>query len=163
MSMTKAASTLTSISLGNNRLKDYFAVGLGALISADKSHIKVPNTSFIKGSLALDSAAKQDMPTDSRWDYAIDYNGEVFFIEIHPASTSEISTMIKKVDCLRQWLAAIGADLLSLPPVNRKFYWVSSGNTQLRITPNSCQAKRLAAKKILSVGHVWDYNKIKRL
>lgn len=148
------------MSAGHNKLKEHFFSGLGALASTDKRHIKVPNTSLINGSLNLDNAAKQDMPADNRWDYAIDYDGKVFFIEIHPASTSEIPTMLNKVDCLRQWLMAINVDLLSLPPINRKFYWVSSGKTAIRFTPASRQAKQLAAKKIDPVGTIWDYSKI---
>lgn len=158
--MATGENTLASISLGHDKLKGYFYNGLNALTSADKRHVKVPNTSLIKGSLALDNAAKQDMPDNYRWDYAIDYNGNVYFLEIHPASTSEIGTMINKVDGLLQWLKAIDADLITLPPVNRKFYWVSSGKTDLRIIPNSRQAKQLAAKKIKPVGTIWDYSKI---
>lgn len=158
--MAIGENTLASISLGHNKLKGYFSNGFNALTSADKRHVKVPNTSLINGSLALDNAAKQDVPDNYRWDYAIDYNGNVYFLEIHPASTSEISTMINKVDGLQQWLKTIDADLMALPPVDRKFYWVSSGKTDLRIMPNSRHAKQLAAKKIKHVGTIWDYSKI---
>ncbi len=158
--MDAEGKTLSSMSAGHHKLRNYYSSGLGAVIAPDRRHIKVPDTFLIKGSLALDSAAKQDMPDSNRWDYAIDYNGEVFFIEIHPASTSEIPTVINKVNGLRQWLATINADLLSLPPVNRKFYWVSSGKTALRVTPSSRQAKQLAAKKIIPVGTIWDYSKL---
>lgn len=158
--MADGKNTLSSMCLEHDKLRNYFFRGLGALTSADKRHIEVPNTSLIKGSVALDNAAKGDMPDNFRWDYAFDYNGEVYFVEVHPASTSEISTMVNKVDGLRQWLKMINAGLMSLPPIERKFYWVSSGKTQLRITPNSRQAKQLAAKKIVPVGNVWNYSKI---
>ena len=156
--MANNKSALESLAVGNPKLKDYCCQGLGAFLPADKIHIRVPNTKQIYCSIALDEAALKDMPDENRWDYVLDYNGEVFFIEIHPASTSEIKTMIKKLDGLFKWLRIINANILSLPPKNRVFYWVSSGKN--RILPSSSQAKQLALKKIVPVGTIWDYSRL---
>lgn len=46
-----------------------------------KSKIKVPDTTKIDGSLDIDEATKKFYPNDNRWDYALCYNEEVFYIE----------------------------------------------------------------------------------
>lgn len=155
---TTSVDTLETMSLAHPKLQDFYKKGLGAFESIDKSHIDVPDTRLIIGSIALDKAALNDMPADNRWDYAFDYEGKVFFIEVHPARASEIDTVINKVTGLRQWLTNIGANLLLLPPTNRVFYWVSSGNTKMTLTGN--QARKLALKKIELTGNIWRYTKI---
>jgi len=154
--------SLKSIAIACKKLSAYYKAGLGALLPADKKHIKVPEPKSIVGSLALDRAAAGDLPEDFRWDYLLDYGGEIFFIEIHPASTSEINRMIGKVDAVRRWLDATAPAIFSLPPRNHKYYWVSSGNTRLRLTPGSPQAHKLAANKIVSVGQIWNYTSIRK-
>lgn len=155
---TTNTDSLESMSLAHPKLRDFYKKGLGAFESIDKSHIDVPDTRLIMGSIALDKAAFTDMPADNRWDYALDYNSQVFFIEIHPAKASEINTVINKVAGLCKWLSNIGSDLLSLPPTYRVFYWVSSGNTKM--TPGGNQAKKLALKKIELTGTIWQYSKL---
>ena len=64
---------------------------------ADK--IKVPEPEKIDGSLDIDATTVKLYPDNNRWDYALCYDGEVFYIEVHSAITSEVSRMIKKL----QW------------------------------------------------------------
>ena len=155
---TVNAESLESMSLTHPKLRDFYKKGLGAFESIDKPHIDVPDTRLIFGSVALDKAALQDMPDDNRWDYALDYNGQVFFIEVHPAKASEIDTVINKVIGLSQWLSNIGSDLLSLPPIDRIFYWVSSGKTKM--VPSGNQIKKLVKNKVELSGTVWRYAKL---
>ena len=65
---------------------------------ADK--IIVPDPDKIDGSLDIDEATLKLYPDDNRWDYALCYDSEVFYIEVHSAITSEVSRMVKKL----QWL-----------------------------------------------------------
>lgn len=155
--------TLATVCLSNDTLKSFFQNGLGALKKAEKIYVKVPDTKLIGGSVALDDAAKEFYPQSNRWDYAIEYEGNTFFIEIHPASTSEIDCVIEKVKFVKEWLRNNCPDILELPYKEvgaRCFYWVSSGGTDLRITPGSRQAKKLALYQIKSVGRIWNYSKL---
>lgn len=58
--------------------------------------VKIENTRLIDGSVDIDNAVKKLYPNDSRWDYVIGYNGNAYFIEIHPADTKNVDEMIKK-------------------------------------------------------------------
>ncbi len=87
-----------------------YCVGLKALRPGDRAKISVGNTGKIGGSIDIDTSTKNIYPDSHRWDYAIEYKEEIYFIEIHPASTAEVSTMIGKLDWLKSWLnGEIGA------------------------------------------------------
>ena len=53
--------------------------------------IRVPDLTKIDGSLNIDATTRELYPNDCRWDYALGYDGEVFYIEIHSAITSEVT------------------------------------------------------------------------
>lgn len=144
-------------------LRGFHRVGLVAMRKVERQYISVPDTKLIGCSVALDEAAKEAHPLENRWDYAIEYDGNTFLIEIHPASTSEIECVILKAQFVLNWLKKNAPELLSLPRKEtgaRQFYWVSSGRTDIRILPNSRQAKKLALHHIKQVGRVWDYSKL---
>lgn len=157
--LSDSSSTLRSVCEDSSILRPYMTAGLGVFGNNERKKIKVPSTSMLNCSVNLDEAAKSAYPHENRWDYALDYAGNTFFIEIHPAHTSEIDCMVKKVIFVKRWLASVVPELLRLPGP-REFYWVSSGTTDLRIMPNSPQGRKLALHKIVSVGQVWDYGKV---
>ena len=159
MSVPESSESLRSICEDSLILRPYVTSGLGAFANNERKKIKVPSTSLLNCSVNLDEAARSEYPHDNRWDYALDYAGKTFFIEIHPAHTSEIECMVKKVKFVKKWLASVAPEILRLPGP-KEFYWVSSGTTDLRITPNSPQARKLALHKIVSVGQTWDYGKL---
>lgn len=145
----------------NSCLKEYFHSGSGAI--REKECISVPQPRLTGGSVNLDKAMEQDLPEDNRWDYALEYDGCSFFLEVHPASTSEVECVIRKVRQVKEWLAAHVPDFLQLPKKEkgeRCFYWISSGKSDIRLLPQSRQAKQLASAHIKPVGRVWDYRKL---
>lgn len=158
-SQTAIQATLSLQSVAEaSCLKNYFARGLGAI--KEKSCINVPHTRRASGSVNLDKAMEKDYPEDNRWDYALEYDGYTFFLEVHPASTSEIKCMIKKVEQVKTWLAENVPDLLKLPKKEkgaRVFYWISSGKSDIRLLPQSQQARSLAKAHIKRVGRIWNY------
>lgn len=79
-----------------------FCKGLQALDNADKAKIEPQNTSHLDGSANIDACLKKQYPESSRWDYAVAYNGTVYFIEIHPPN--EIKEVVKKLHWLKNWL-----------------------------------------------------------
>lgn len=53
-------------------------------------------------------------PNASRWDYAIGYDQKAWFVEVHPANTSNVKEMLKKVEWLESRLVRIrDANLLN--------------------------------------------------
>ena len=83
--------------------------GLGALGAYSKKII-IPKNATLDGSLDIDSETAMLYPSDNRWDYAIGCDGKVYYIEVHSAITSEVSTVIKKL----KWLKSLIVQMLSI-------------------------------------------------
>lgn len=114
--------------------------GLAALKS-NSHHVKAADTTRLTGSVDIDAALKSLYPHDARWDYVVGYGDEAYFIEVHPASTSNVAEMIKKVNWLKNWLASSAPDLMKLHK-QEVYYWVPSGG--VGISKGSVQYKRIA-------------------
>ena len=114
--------------------------GLRAIKGADRAKFACDDTRKIEGSVDIDMCVKERYPEENRWDYAVGYDGRVYFVEIHPADTSQIAVMINKLDWLKKWLKSQNSPLRD---GSATFHWVASGS--VHITRGSSQAKRLAA------------------
>lgn len=125
-------------------IKNGFHNGLQAL-GANAKQVAATDTKKLEGSVDIDACTKELYPQDARWDYAIGYEGKVYFLEIHPANTSNVKEMIKKAEWLTNWLNQ-KAPLLKSQAANNNFYWKASGKHN--ILPNSPQYRRLAQSKI---------------
>lgn len=123
-----------------------------------KSKIKVPEHNKIDGSLDIDATTAKLYPDDNRWDYALCYDSEVFYIEVHSAITSEVSKMVKKLQWLKTWLAKKAPEINKLSTRTKNpYYWVQSSNCD--IPKHMPQYKIVVQNKILPMP-IWDYNKI---
>lgn len=116
--------------------------GLQALKRADAGKVTASDTRKIDGSVDIDSAVKALYPDDNRWDYAIGYDSKVCYVEVHPAFTSEIDTMLKKLTWLKGWLKDKAPKLNEMQKMSPAYVWVQSG--KCAILPTSGQAKKLA-------------------
>lgn len=120
--------------------------GLQALAGLDRERIACKNPRKLAGSLYLDEALAETQPNDPRWDYGIALRGkqtdDVVWVEVHPASSSNVKEVIAKLRWLKQWLRDSGKDLAQM---TRKdgYHWVASG--AVAIPKNSKQARQLAA------------------
>lgn len=111
--------------------------GLRAL-GNDSKRIVVSNTSSCEGSVNLDTCLATRYPQSNRWDYCFAYDGEVFFVEVHSAITSEVATVIKKLEWLKQWLINSAPELNRLKAQSRTpYYWIQSSG--FSILPQSKQ------------------------
>lgn len=118
--------------------------------------IIVPDPDKIDGSLDIDETTSKLYPNDNRWDYALCYDSEVFYIEVHSAITSEVSRMIKKLQWLKIWLETKAPEINKLTTkTKRPFYWVQSSNSN--IPKHMPQYKTVVQNNILPMP-VWDYN-----
>jgi len=134
-------------------LPDAYRPGLRALKKIDRDRIKCQQSRNLAGSVDLDTALAVSCPEDPRWDYGIGIckgrNPDgVIWVEVHPASTTHIQDMLKKLDWLKRWLAA-SAPLLKKMTDEKKektYVWVASGRVHL--PPNCPQRRKLAARGI---------------
>jgi hypothetical protein len=113
-----------------DEVKRCFQAGKQALEEKDRNKIEFADNKKCGGSLFIDKCLsdQKKYPNDNRWDYAIDYNSEVFFIEVHTASSGEVSTVIDKLKWLKTWLRTAAPEIDKLKATSRHpFYWVQSG------------------------------------
>lgn len=140
-------------------VKGRFKTGLGAIKGNEKQKFVVPDTRKITGSLDIDSATKDKYPQANRWDYAVEYDRETFFIEVHPGSTNEIPTVIAKLDWLKKWLKEKAPAINALKPKDKQpYHWVYTN--KFAILPNSKYARQLAQLNLVPVKQ-WDYSTLK--
>ena len=118
-------------------LKAAYQKGLQAL-GSNSSKIKPGNSKQCEGSVDIYTTLVAAYPNDSRWDYALGYNGITYFVEVHSAKTDEVKTVIKKLEWLKEFLIQEAPELNQEP---KQFHWIaSSGN---HILPNSSQSRQL--------------------
>ena len=120
-----------------------FRYGLQAL-GNDSSKVQFASTRSLVGSVALDNALQARYPNDPRWDYGIGLKKSArqsaVWIEVHPASTSEVKTVLQKLQWLKNWLKTRAPALHTLTTV-RSYFWVATSGVHIR--QGSPQARRL--------------------
>ena len=88
-------------------------------------------------------------PRGNRWDYALEYEAEVYFIEVHSAYTSEVSTVLKKLQWLKDWLQKQAPEIIKLRAKKQPYYWIQSG--KFGILPHASQYRKAAQASILPI------------
>lgn len=85
------------------------------------------------GSVGMDKDCEASYPTHSRWDdvVGVRHSGgdHAFFIEVHPAESSNVSEMIRKLDWLLTFLARERQKALAALP--HEFHWVAIGRINI--------------------------------
>lgn len=120
-----------------------YCPGLQALENVDKTAVKLNDKRKVDGSLNIDKETKLLYPNDPRWDYAVGYDGKVFFVEVHPANTSNISEMEKKKEWLKKWLKSKAPLLDALSSGHPRFLWVAT-KSGVRISNQASYMRKLA-------------------
>ena len=137
-----------------------YRAGKQALEKQHRGRVKCTDPQRLTGSIDLDSALQKapghaDKP---RWDYGLGYtpaNGkkeQAIWVEVHSATTSEVSAVLKKLQWLRNWLNSEAQELKRLTDFasgNCRFIWIASSS--VRISRNSRQARQLSKSGLPSV------------
>lgn len=133
----------------------HFSAGLGAIKGCYRPCIQARDTRMLRGSLDLDGALETIEPGNHRWDYGIGLqlvgNGPeiAVWVEFHPASTSEVDVVLKKLDWLREKLRVfkqLGKLTQTAAQTGvRNFHWLPTGSG-VHIPSHTPQARRLAAQ-----------------
>jgi len=126
--------------------------GKRALAREYRSRVACAEPRRLTGSIDLDSALSSEpgYANAPRWDYGIGYKPRcaeerAIWIEVHPASTSNVREVISKANWLRTWLRENAPPLALLTigdgPI-RPFVWIATA--RVHIPRNSPQARQLA-------------------
>lgn len=124
-----------------------------ALSKTHRAQVQCKDEARWTGSIELDEALKREPEhaAVNRWDYGLGYKDpdgleSALWVEVHSAETGEVSTVIKKLKWLKDYLPANCRELWALTLKNReklRFVWVASG--RFNILPNSPQMRALRA------------------
>lgn len=140
------STTFKSIVQAIPTIAGAYREGLQALESKDAEKVKPQNPRKLSGSVYLDKCLKTTNPHDARWDYVIGYSEKAYFVEVHPANTSNVDEVVKKKKWLDVWLKTNALDLKAMM-AGTSYYWIASG--KVAILPNSPQARKIAKNKLV--------------
>lgn len=124
-----------------------YCEGKLAILNNERNKVELDDPRKCGGSLFIDQClhVQRLYPNANRWDYAIDYNGEVFFFEIHTANTGEVSTVLNKLAWLKDWLNHTAPAINALKAKTKtSFYWIQSNG--YHILKNSSQERAVLQK-----------------
>lgn len=124
-------------------LTDAYQVGLRALLQTHRNKVQLGNTSQCDGSVDIDTSLTAKYPQASRWDYVFSYKSELYFVEVHTASTGEVTTVLKKLQWLKDWLNSDAKQLDGLRAKKQpSIVWIQSNG--FHILPNSPQFRKIS-------------------
>jgi len=69
------------------------------------------------------------------------YNQKVYFVEVHSAITSEVSTVFRKLQWLKDWLNSHAPEINKMK-AQQPYYWIMSNNN--KILKGSSQARQIS-------------------
>ena len=127
-----------------------YCPGKQAMENRHRLLVTCADSTRLTGSIDLDTALRQHRPGDNRWDYGLGYkpaNGseQAVWVEVHSATTKEVSKVLKKLQWLKDWLNENAEQLRQLSErADRdiRYVWIASSGVHI---PNHFpQARRLA-------------------
>lgn len=144
---TKLAKSAFQVAIENTEeVKHGFCVGKQAIKNTDRSKVVAADNNKLQGSLDIDSQVKAIYPNEPRWDYALSYDDKIYFFEVHPAETSEVTQVVNKVNWLKSWLKTKAPELNKLPKAEHPYTWVQSG--RYAILPTAKERMKLSISGI---------------
>ena len=125
--------------------------GIQALENRHRRHVTCGDSRRLTGSIDLDKALvrEPDHANAPRWDYGVGYrprNGpeQAVWVEVHSATTKEVSAVLQKLQWLRDWLNGDAEQLMRMTNATAedcRYVWIASAG--VRIPGNSPQARQL--------------------
>jgi hypothetical protein len=128
---------------------DAYQPGKQALKGDHSNQVTCQDTRRFTGSVDLEAALMQDSAKAQShlWDYGLGFrqpSGQevAIWIEVHTASTTEVSVVLRKHAWLRGWLRDEAPALNALTQRGGRFVWLAT-EAGVHIQANSPQARRL--------------------
>ncbi len=133
--------------------------GKQALENRHRGFVACEDPQRLTGSIDLDYTLAQepDYANKPRWDYGLGYrpvNGpeQAVWVEVHSATTKEVSAVLRKLQWLRDWLNGNAEELRRMTDAageDVRFVWIASSG--VHIPKNSPQARKLILSRIRKV------------
>ncbi len=103
-----------------------YQVGLRGLGTYSQK-VQLSDNSKCSGSVDIDACTTTKYPQSNRWDYGLCYKEKVYFMEVHTANTGEVSTVIRKLQWLKDWLNREAPEINKLKATEQTPYvWVQT-------------------------------------
>ena len=128
-----------------------YRAGIQALERRHRGHVTCEDSRRLTGSIDLDKALEREpgYANAPRWDYGVGYkprNGreQAVWVEVHSATTKEVSAVLRKLQWLRDWLNGNAEQLMRMTNASAKgcrYVWIASAS--VKIPGNSPQARLL--------------------
>ncbi|MCK9205090.1 MAG: hypothetical protein M0P58_11750 [Bacteroidales bacterium] len=146
----KKKKTFRQATEATPEVKSCYQQGKQAILDKEQNKVDLEDPGKCGGSLFIDQCLlNQNLYCqNNRWDYAIDYNGEAYFVEVHSAITGEVRTVLQKLEWLKSWLLNNAPELNSLK-AKAPYYWVQSNG--YHILRNSSQERIVIQKGLKPV------------
>ena len=114
-----------------------------------RNRVNCADSRRLTGSMDLDSALKKEQAHAARWDYGLGYKPprgreQAIWVEVHAATTGEVSRVLDKLQWLKDWLNGEAEDLKRLTDragADIRYVWIARG--KVRIPSHLPQARRL--------------------
>ncbi len=128
--MAKSQVLLSNALVPESRLKDHVRTGLSALKTRDVNLIAETERPKVGDSIDLDSATRDESPSDNRWDYLLSVPtvSHIVGLEPHSARDSEVSVVIAKKKHAMTYLRD------HLPPKHAVTRWIWVTHGKVRFT-----------------------------
>jgi hypothetical protein len=133
-------------------VRDVCLAGKQGMKGGHRGLVYCADTKRFLGSFDLDRAYAGAQPNANHWDYGLGFKEKnkdevMVWLEVHPATTSEVNIFLRKYDWLKNWLRTEAKDLAVL--TKRKdgqkcFFWLAT-DSGVNIRQGSQHAKRLQA------------------
>lgn len=136
-----------------------YCPGKQALENRHRKLVSCEDSRRLTGSINLDLALERepDHAEAPRWDYGLGYRPvggreQAVWVEVHSATTKEVSRVLKKLRWLRDWLNAEDGQLKRMTDRTNsdlRFVWIASAG--VHISRNSPQSRQLSQSAIRRV------------
>ena len=139
-------------------VRDAYCAGKQALKREHRGLVTCEDSRLLTGSIDLDSALEREpgYANAARWDYGLGYRPaagrreQAVWIEVHSATTREVTAVLNKLRWLQDWLNAGAGCLKRMTDRggdrDNRFVWIASAGNN--IPPNSRHARRLSRSAI---------------
>ena len=117
------------------QLTECLKAGLQAL-GSNRHKIRVNSTRDLTGSVDIDACLARRYPNAPRWDYVFGYKDRVYYVEVHQGRSSEMKSVIAKLDWLRQWRRRSAKSFEGLENQST-YHWISTGRIDTAFVKNN--------------------------
>ena len=139
-----------AVEAAQHPVNNSYCSGKQAMENKHRHLVTCQDSKRLTGSIDLDKALEKHRPNDNRWDYGLGYkpaNGgeQAIWVEVHSATTREVSKVLSKLQWLKDWLNEDAEQLRRLSDRadgNIRYVWIASSG--VKIQRHSRQRKQLA-------------------